>query len=136
MENLRLTVLIFTLLDIPKTSMTVFLNGNDCYHRYTRAFFKEKNNIWRSLSKGIELPDVLVLAQFTCTILWSLDYIWKIRKPGSCMHELVFQNISQKSTRTFKTTDVLFKLMPSIFIYQKKQETRSKTSLLKNMFMS
>ena len=64
-------------------------------------------------------------------ILLSLGYIWKIRKPGSCIHELVFQNISQKSTITFKTTDVLFKLMPSIFIHQKKQETRSKTSLLK-----
>ena len=64
-------------------------------------------------------------------ILLSLGYIWKIRKPGSCIHELVFQNISQESTRTFKMTEMLFKLMPSIFYVPKKARKEKQNYIIK-----
>ena len=64
-------------------------------------------------------------------ILLSLEYIWKTRKPGSCIHELVFQNISQESTRTFKMTDMLFKLMPSIFYIPKKARKEKQNYIIK-----
>ena len=60
-----------------------------------------------------------------------LEYIWKTRKPGSCIHELVFQNISQESTRTFKMTDMLFKLMPSIFYIPKKARKEKQNYIIK-----
>ena len=64
-------------------------------------------------------------------ILLSAEYIWKTRKPGSCIHELVFQNISQESTRTFKMTDMLFKLMPSIFYIPKKARKEKQNYIIK-----
>ena len=64
-------------------------------------------------------------------ILLSLGYIWKIRKPGPCIHELVFQNINQESTRAFKITNMLFKLMPSLVYIPKKARNEKQNFIIK-----